>query len=157
MGEPVDTELRPAIAQSWQRSDVVGLPPDSTLDHLVPIDVDPQSSLLAAASPVLEELDEQLRETRYGTLLVDRECRVVRRAFDDSRLLDALDDLRIGLGTSLAEEDAGTNALGTAMEIREGIVINGEEHYVELFKRFSCYGQPIRHPLSRRIEGVCTT
>ena len=40
------------------------------------------------------------------------------------------------------------------MEIREGIVINGEEHYVELFKRFSCYGQPIRHPLSRRIEGV---
>ena len=78
----------------------------------------------------------------------------MRRAFDDSRLLDALDDLRIGLGTSLAEEDAGTNALGTAMEIREGIVINGEEHYVELFKRFSCYGQPIRHPLSRRIEGV---
>ena len=154
MGDLVDTELRPAIAQSWQRSDVVGLPPDSTLDHLVPVDVDPQSSLLAAASPVLEELDEQLRDTRYGTLLVDRECRVVRRAFDDSRLLDALDDLRIGLGTSLAEEDAGTNALGTAMEIREGIVINGEEHYVELFKRFSCYGQPIRHPLSRRIEGV---
>ena len=149
----MDTELRPAIAQSWQRSDVVGLPPDSTLDHLVPVDVDPQSSLLAAASPVLEELDEQLRETRYGTLLVDRECRVVRRAFDDSRLMDALDDLRIGLGTSLAEEDAGTNALGTAMEIREGIVINGEEHYVELFKRFSA-GQPIRHPLSRRIEGV---
>ena len=85
---------------------------------------------------------------------MDRECRVVRRAFDDSRLMDALDDLRIGLGTSLAEEDAGTNALGTAMEIREGIVINGEEHYVEPFKRFSCYGQPIRHPLSRRIEGV---
>ena len=93
MGDLVDTELRPAIAQSWQRSDVVGLPPDSTLDHLVPVDVDPRSSLLAAASPVLEELDEQLRDTRYGTLLVDRECRVVRRAFDDSRLLDALDDL----------------------------------------------------------------
>ena len=78
MGEPVDTELRPAIAQSWQRSDVVGLPPDSTLDHLVPIDVDPQSSLLAAASAVLEELDEQLRETRYGDPA--RGPRVPRRA-----------------------------------------------------------------------------
>jgi len=146
--------LRPAIAQSWQRSDVVGLPPTSTLGHLVPLDVDTETPLLVAAAPVLEELDEQLKDTRYGTLLVDRECRVVRRWFDDPRLRDGLDDLNIGIGTSLLEEDAGTNALGTAMEIRQGIVINGEEHYVDLLKRFSCYGQPIRHPLTRRIEGV---
>jgi len=53
VGDLVDTELRPAIAQSWQRSDVVGLPPDSTLDHLVPADVDPQSSLLAAQNRAL--------------------------------------------------------------------------------------------------------
>jgi hypothetical protein len=33
-------------------------------------------------------------------------------------------------------------------------VINGAEHYLHAFRYFSCYGQPIRNPLTRRVEGV---
>ena len=148
------TRLRPAIAESWHRVDLVGLDPSSTFDHLEQVDVDRQGSLLVAAGPVLDELDGRLRDTRYSTILVDRDCRIVRRWSDDRRIDAGFDELHLGLGSSLLEEDVGTNALGTVLETRTSITINGEEHFAEALRGFSCYGHPIRHPLTRRIEGV---
>ena len=34
------------------------------------------------------------------------------------------------------------------------MTIHGDEHFATALRRFSCYGHPIRHPLTRRIEGV---
>jgi sigma-54 dependent transcriptional regulator, acetoin dehydrogenase operon transcriptional activator AcoR len=146
--------LRPAIAQSWHRSDLVGLDPADIFDHLESADVDSAGPLMVAAGPVLDELDGRLIDTKYSTILVDRDCRIVRRWCDDRRIEAGFDNLHLGIGSSLLEEDIGTNALGTVLETRESIFINGAEHYAEALRGFSCYGQPIRHPLTRRIEGV---
>lgn len=155
MSESVDEgRLRPAIALSWRRSDLVGLDPGDVLARLRPTDVLGPTPLLAAAGPVLEQLDESLRATKYCTVLVDRDCRVVHRWSDDRHIDAGLDELNIRIGARLREEDIGTNALGTVMETRESMVINGEEHFAEALRQFSCYGHPIRHPLTRRIEGV---
>ncbi|MGD9959758.1 sigma-54-dependent Fis family transcriptional regulator [Nocardioides sp.] len=158
MSVPVTDEsslpLRPAIAQSWRRADRVGLDPAATFDHLERVDVDAEGTLMIAAGPVLDELDGRLRDTKYSTILVDRDCRIVRRWSDDRRIDAGFEDLHLGIGTSLLEEDIGTNALGTVLETRESIFINGAEHYAEALRGFSCYGHPIRHPLTRRIEGV---
>ena len=147
-------EHRSTIARSWQRSDLVGLDPVTVLGRLTPADVDVATPLLAAAGPVLAELDESLRGTNYCTVLVDRDCRVVRRWSDDRRIDDGLDEMNIRLGTRLREDDIGTNALGTALETRASIVVNGEEHFAAALRQFSCYGHPVRHPLTRRLEGV---
>ncbi|WP_369032661.1 MULTISPECIES: hypothetical protein [Streptomyces] len=32
--------------------------------------------------------------------------------------------------------------------------MHGDEHYLEPFKAFSCYGHPITHPVTRRLVGV---
>ncbi|WP_231949814.1 sigma-54-dependent Fis family transcriptional regulator [Alloactinosynnema sp. L-07] len=104
--------------------------------------------------PVLEELEENLRGSNYCTLLVDRDCRVVRRWFDDPRLECGFDALNVTLGACLLEENIGTNALGTVMVTRQGISISGHEHFAKSLQGFSCYGHPIRHPLTKRIEGV---
>ncbi|MEN8673901.1 helix-turn-helix domain-containing protein [Nocardioides sp.] len=150
---PPGTALREDIALSWRRVSMAGLDPCAEFDTAAH-DVDPRSSLLMGATPVLEELEEHLRGSNYSTLLVDRDCRVVRRWFDDHRVESGFDALKLTLGASLLEENIGTNALGTAMVTRQGISINGSEHFAESLQGFSCYGHPIRHPLTKRIEGV---
>ena len=157
-GQPSPTRvahrLRAPIARSWQRADLTGLDPSTVLERLSPVDVDSESPLLAASTPVLDELDRQLRGTQFCTVLVDRDGRVVRR-WAGTRVIDgSLDELNIRLGASLLEEHVGTNALGTVLETRESLVVNGEEHFAEALRRFSCYGHPIRHPLTRHVEGV---
>ncbi len=145
---------RPEIAESWHRASLAGVDQAGDFDRLVPCDMDPNSSLLLGAAPVLDELEASLAGTGYSTILGDRECRVVRRWFDDPRIEAGFDTLNIREGASVLEETIGTNALGTVFETRLAVTIHGHEHFVEVLRRFSCYGHPIRHPLTRRIEGV---
>lgn len=145
---------RPDIAASWRRASLAGVERSGSFERLVPGDIDTSSSLLIGAGPVLEQLETSLAGTGYSTILGDRECRIVRRWFDDAVTRDGFDDLNIREGASLLEDTIGTNGLGTVFETRHPVVIHGPEHFAESLHRFSCYGHPIRHPLTRRIEGV---
>lgn len=145
---------RPDIAASWRRANLAGVPHSGGFDRLVPTDVDRGSSLLVGAGPVLDELEESLAGTGYSTILGDRECRIVRRWFDDPRARESFDALNLREGASLLEDSIGTNGLGTVFETRHPVVIHGPEHFAVALRGFSCYGHPIRHPLTRRIEGV---
>lgn len=146
--------LRPEIALSWKRVRMAGLDPETAIKSLRGANVDPQSQLMVAAAPVLEDLESKLAGTYYCIILADRQCRIVHRWFDDRRVERVLDEVGARPGATFLEESVGTNALGTAFELRKGMVVHGEEHFVEPFKRFSCYGHPIRHPLTKRVEGV---
>ena len=146
--------LRPPIADSWRRASLAGVDPASALDGLAQRDVDLTTPLLAAAAPVLDDLDERLRDTMFATLLVDREGRVARRWCGDRAAAGALDGLGVDVGVGLLEDAVGTNALGTVLETRRAISVHGQEHFAVPLKRFSCYGHPIVHPTTKRIEGV---
>lgn len=148
------TRLRDPIAQSWQRATMAGVDPGSALDRLTYGEVDASGPLLSAASPVLEELNDQLRGSMFSTLLVDREGRIAQRWCGDPEGRRAFDRLGVDVGASLLEEAVGTNALGTVLETRRSITVHGSEHFAVPLRRFSCYGHPIFHPTSRRIEGV---
>lgn len=146
--------VREDIALSWQRSTRSGLAPASCLTGPRAAEVDVATPLLAGAAPVLEELENDLQGSQYSTLLVDRDCRVIRRWCDDRGTEQGFDSLDLNVGMSLLEDHIGTNAPGTAMVVGRGVAVNGGEHFAEALRSFSCYGQPIHHPLTRRIEGV---
>ncbi len=148
------SSLRPLIASSWRRVLRVGLDPRTIRENLAETEFDPRSSLLCAAAPVLSVLQDQLAGTGFCVMLADRDCKIVHRWFDERATEGLIDDLGVRPGSTLREERIGTNALGTAFELRRGAFVHGAEHFAEPFKRFSCYGQPIRHPLTKRIEGV---
>jgi hypothetical protein len=112
------------------------------------------SRLMSAAVPVLDQLYAQVIGEPICLILADRNCRVVRHWSSDQKLQTRLEKRGVGIGMTLDEDTAGTNGLGTAFETGQGVTINGAEHYLEALKDFSCYGHPIRHPLTRRIEGV---
>lgn len=146
--------LREPIAQSWRRASLAGVSPAKALREVRLADVDPDSYLLAAARPVLEELNGRLGETGMCTVLVDPEGRVAHRWCGDRAAATKFDALGIGVGASLSEDVVGTNGPGTALETRSSIVVNAGEHFAEGLRIFSCYGHPIFHPATRRLEGA---
>ena len=65
-----------------------------------------------------------------------------------------LDAILLAPGYSFAEEFAGTNGIGTALETGRPAFICGGEHYVGPFGRLACAGAPIRDPVTGRMIGV---
>ncbi len=152
MSGPAD--LRAPIADSWRRAYLAGLEPGSALDGLSHAEIDLASPLLSAAAPVLEDLNFRLVDTSFSTLLVDREGRVAQRWCGTHGAARAFDHLGVEVGASMLEEAVGTNAPGTVLETRASISVNGSEHFAVPLRQYSCYGHPIFHPVTRRIEGV---
>ncbi len=148
------TGWRPEIQRSWDRTRRVHVHPDVHLGARHPLEPDPGSALLIAAGPVLAGLAESLTGSDTHLVLADRQCRLVYRWHEAAPGGDLLDEVGIVLGTSFLESAIGTNALGTAYELREPIAVNTGEHYARSLRAFSCYSRPIFHPLTRRIEGI---
>lgn len=145
---------RPVIAQSWRRSVLSGLQPDDSPD-VRPIPISARDHpLLRAADAVLDQVAHQLSESNTALLLVDANARLISRTFGGIRVEQVLESVGAVSGAQFTEDAMGTTALGTPLEIRGGIVINAPDHFLEQFRAISCYGRPIVHPVSRRLEGI---
>lgn len=152
-GAGVDDAIRPDVARSWQRAELAGLHPESP-GRLTLGEIDPSSRLMAAAAPVVADLSARLEGTSLSFYLADRNCRIVYEWVEHREIRRIMHGAGIMVGSGLDEAAAGNNGLGTAYETGHDVWINGAEHYLHGLKVFSCYGHPIRHPLTRRIEGA---
>jgi transcriptional regulator of acetoin/glycerol metabolism len=150
---PPGGPTRLEIARSWRRAELFGLDPATPGTPTIS-DVDVSSRLMVAATPVVEDLAERLVGHDFCLILADREGRVVHEWSGSRRLRTRLEVHGVAIGSELREDLAGTNGLGTALELGRGVDVNGAEHYLLALKGYSCYGHPIRHPLTRRVEGV---
>jgi transcriptional regulator of acetoin/glycerol metabolism len=149
--------LRPEIAASWSRCALIGIDPDRAgCQRRGRGEVHAEGRLWTAAEPVLKDLRERLAETETGTLLCDRECRVIYRHAADPLTARAWEASNIDLGSSLSEAAAGTNAIGSVLEVEvDGpLVVSGGEHFLTTLHRFACVGAQIRHPVTRQLLGV---
>lgn len=125
--------VRPEIALSWKRSRLSGLDPSSAI-AVDTEEQDGESRLLRAAAPVLDEVSQQIAGTGFCVLLADRECRVVASVYSDSRVERTIERLGVVNGSRFGEEHAGTNALGTPLEVGRSVVIHGDEHFLDSLK-----------------------
>ena len=146
-------ELPETIRRSWARSRLAAAPMDRIAVPYVGVDVSDER-LLRAARPVLDRFAQQLAGTHVSLVLANPDGRVVGRWAGDGSALRKLARVSIEEGYVLAEDLAGTNGVGTALEELAPVTIFGAEHYAEPLQRLVCAGVPIRHPLTRRIEGV---
>lgn len=148
------TQQRSVIALSWRRAAMSGLDPGSPVDSPSVEEVDRRSRLMVAAEPVLDELAEELEGTGFSLILADRHARLVDIRCGIPALRPYLEKVGALHGSRFLEETTGTNSIATAFELRRGVAVHGEEHFIESFKKFSCYGHPIIHPVTRRVAGV---
>jgi sigma-54 dependent transcriptional regulator, acetoin dehydrogenase operon transcriptional activator AcoR len=145
--------LPPSVLDSWRRSQLLHLDPDRvTLPYVR--EPDRGSRLVRAAAPVLQRVADDLAAHTVGVLLTSTDGVVVERTAPEISVLNAFDTTSIAPGYSLAEEAAGTNGIGTALETGRPAFIRGGEHYVAMWFGFACAGSPIRDPITRRIIGV---
>ncbi|WP_238556356.1 GAF domain-containing protein [Dietzia sp. UCD-THP] len=139
---------------SWRRSASCGLTPKSAR----PGAPDPLASrshrLAEAARPVMDDLDDVLKDTGAMLLLADREGRGIRSVRDSTRIARMLLKRGVDDGATLTEDAVGNNGIGTALETRAGVFIHGEQHFAESLRDFACYGHPIIDPLTRRLVGA---
>lgn len=148
---------RDPIAASWRRVAAVGLDPGSGADiaPLGPAEI-ARRRRESGLSDVIPSLTESLRSViDAGQLVVvaDVDGWVLWREGGHAvrRLADGLGFVG---GSAWTEGNVGTNAIGTALVLGEGVRVQGPEHFVESHTRWGCAAAPLTDPWSGRTLGV---
>ncbi|WP_019204513.1 helix-turn-helix domain-containing protein [Tsukamurella sp. 1534] len=148
---------RGVIGDSWDRVLAAGLAPDADPGPAIgtaDLERGRQDSGLAL---VLEELTAGLAPvTADGDnilVIADRRGRVLWRS-GATRVLSHADRLGFVEGVGWAEDQVGTNAIGTALASGEPVQIFSAEHFARSHHAWTCAGAPIRDVHTGRILGV---
>ncbi|CAM3233887.1 helix-turn-helix domain-containing protein [Tsukamurella hominis] len=153
-----DPVVRPEIGLSWRRSALSGIAPERAPQVRIDEDFGDRAALLRAARPILDAAAVQLADTGTALFLVDGDSRIVATTFGGARVARDLDRIGAVRGAQMGEDVVGTTALGTPLETRTPLAVNGAEHYLDAYKHLSCFGRPIVHPTTRRLDGIlCMT
>jgi sigma-54 dependent transcriptional regulator, acetoin dehydrogenase operon transcriptional activator AcoR len=152
--EPIEPgAVRDPILASWRRSrdwqvdaDHFELPYESDIDH--------GSLLTYTADAILADVGEQFDDEPASLILTDGAGVVLHRRTGDSALQHKLDLVSLSPGFSYAEQFAGTNGIGTALQANGPTEVFGHEHYVEHLEDLACAGAPIHHPITREVLGL---
>ena len=145
--------VRGPILASWWRSRDWQVAADRVeLSYIRDPNLD--TPLTRSAMPVLRNLYEHLDGQPISIILTDSAGVVLSRMTADRDLERELDGVKLAPGFSYAEEQVGTNGIGTALEGGQPAHVFGHEHYAEDLEVFGCAGVPINDPLSGKTIGA---
>lgn len=146
--------VRSEIVASWRRSHRFwGL----DAGHIEPPyrpDVDADGPLVHAATPILEQLHDEVDGAEMTAVLTDSAGYVLRRVAGGKSLSAHLDSVHLAPGFCYSEEHVGTNGIGVALESRQAARVIGHEHYADGLETLSCAAMPIKNPLTGKVEGA---
>ena len=152
--EPVEPgQVRDTILASWRRSREWHVAADR-IDLSYVRDPDLDTPLTRSALPVLQNLRENLQGEPVSVILTDAHGVALSRLTADHDLERHLDRVQLAPGFSYAEEFAGTNGIGTALESGQAAHVFGHEHYAGQLEDLACAAVPIRHPVSGLAVGA---
>jgi len=150
----LEAETLPAtLLDSWRRSQAMRVHPDR-LDLPFVRQPNTESRLAHAADPVLQSATQDVLFEAMSAILTSADGVVIERSVSESAFMTALDSVSLVPGYSYAEEFAGTNGIGTALETGRPVFIRGGEHFVGPLGELACAGAPIRDPITQRVVGV---
>jgi transcriptional regulator of acetoin/glycerol metabolism len=99
-------------------------------------------------------LRELLEGQPISVILTDAAGVAVTRLAADHDLERHLDRIQLAPGFSCAEQYAGTNGIGTALESGQPAYVSGCEHYAEDLEDLACAAAPIHDPVSGKKLGA---
>ncbi|WP_440712481.1 sigma-54-dependent Fis family transcriptional regulator [Gordonia sp. FQ] len=146
-------DLRPEIEVSWRRSRLYGLTRE-TPPALRVKKPGCRGSLQRAADPVFDRLDQEFSGAPLIATLADGEARITDLRTTHPTAQDAIASIGLRRGVEMAEDVVGTNAIGTVLETRIPLMLHGTDHFAHAFSQFTCFGYPVIHPVTHRLEGV---
>ncbi len=146
------------IKRSWQRSVDFGVPYDrihevGRIDETdLRVVVSQYGSLINLAAPVMENLHQQLAGSGSVVLLCSGDG-LILHSMGDPDFLPRAQHVALKPGVSWAEEQKGTNAIGTAIVEREPVVIYAGHHFIRQNHFLACSATPVLDP-SGDVAGV---
>ena len=153
-----ETPAGQVLVQSWARSRVAGLDPESESFRLRRVGegelrqrLDENQALISAARPHLEWTAAALAPLQHVIYMVDA-AGVVLLAEGTDREMMRQYGLRPGYDWS--ETTMGTNGAGTAIAAGRPVAVFGDDHFLRPLRGFVCTASPIRGPGGRVIGAV---
>ena len=152
--EPIEQgQVRETILASWRRCRQWHVAADR-IDLSYARDPDLDTPLTRNALPVLQSLRDSVQGEAVSVILTDAHGVALSRLTADHDLERHLDSIQLAPGFSYAEEFAGTNGIGTALESGRAAHVFGHEHYAEHLEDLACAAVPIRHRIAGKIIGA---
>lgn len=140
--------VRPEIYASWLRSRAAKVDPlhmkTSILDQKEITQKLKQNKLLIdTVRPYMEKLYSIVQGSGFYLLLCDKDGYVLDLIGDPDIIARGSHESMLVIGANRNENFAGTNAIGTALAIRNPIQIWAAEHYMEPHQKYTCSCAPI--------------
>lgn len=140
---------RSEILASWQRSKKYGLSPDTVLAEptfgkkaeVAEKITDRMRFLWKHLYEFYLNLENLVREMEAAILYLNSDMEIFRRD-GDPQLLKDLRQKNIRFGINLSEKNAGTNAAALSNVTKKIIWVEGDEHYLDVFKDYSMIAMP---------------
>src|SRR6202166_418252 len=151
--------LRGVVDDSWHRCldghvdpGAVRAPPPLEEGQLLDLRTK-NDRLIHACVPLIQQTREFLSQTGTILLLTDPDGMILELA-GDTRIVEPAGEVRLLPGCKWTEFNCGTNAIGTALALRQPVQIHGSEHFCAGIKRWTCSATVIRDPLDGTVLGV---
>jgi transcriptional regulator of acetoin/glycerol metabolism len=149
-------DLRKVILKSWTRCvesgvDPLGMQRHDYLDSEKLADVlTDRKRLLDVARSFMADLYEIVRGSGFVVVLTDEQGYIIE-LFADSLSSQESITSNFFIGASWHEEEAGTNAIGTAIEEKKPVQVTGAEHFCKKHHGLTCSAAPIYNPRGKLI------
>src|SRR5258706_11481023 len=146
------------IERSWQRSAAFGVAYDRIREigrvdeNDLRVVVSQYGNLINLATPVMENLHHQLTGSGSVVLLCSGEGFILH-SMGDPDFLPKAQHIALKPGVCWAENQKGTNAIGTAIIERRPVVIYAGHHYIRQNHFLACSAAPVLDPFGE-VAGV---
>ncbi|MEU7280237.1 SpoIIE family protein phosphatase [Streptomyces sp. NPDC045431] len=144
--------VRAEILASWERSQSLGI---DTEGVALPVegDLDPDSRLIRAATPVLERLCRRFSGLPVTVALADARANIVER-WGDPVGLELMNEASLVTGANVDERFMGTSSVSMVLSTRSPFVVVGHEHFLHNLKSLTCMAAPVFDPVGGTVQGA---
>lgn len=161
-GKVIDGEIRPAILESWQRCQQLGLSPYQKAANRVLSTQELQErraanhELINTAMPMLQNLYQFMAGSGFIVTLADREG-ILLEVIGDAGVVEQVKRGNFSCGADWSEAGAGTNGVGTVLYLGQPLQVYSYEHFCICSHKWTCSGAPVRDPEGRVIGAIDMT
>jgi sigma-54 dependent transcriptional regulator, acetoin dehydrogenase operon transcriptional activator AcoR len=140
--------IRCEVAESWARCKEAGVNPltngrrynlrGSQLEKVR----ERRRNMIDIASTFMENLYRFVSNSKFVVLLSD-EHGIILETVGDSAIIAGSPELCFEQGASWAEEEVGTNGVGTTLVLKKPFQVSGADHFCRIHHAWTCSGAPI--------------
>jgi hypothetical protein len=157
-GGPTCSHVRELVLRSWERSMVAGVAPDQigapvrlTSGELE--EARERSPLAPAVRVIHSTLSSMDQDARHIVAISDAHANLLW-VTGDPDTCERAREMRFQEGASWSEQEAGTNAVGTAAALDHPVQIFSAEHLIAAVHGWTCSAAPIHQPATGELIGV---